>query len=955
MRYTIKSKIVTLCGFFLILFIISTSLLVMNSRDVMKTFRVVVHDTGGIISESQKLGKLIVDMETGQRGFIITGKESFLEPFNQANKEFDDLLVCLRKDLSDRPQHLKALEQIEHLRYKWLGAAGEPEIQARRQVNEARVSLKTINLLISEGTGKQILDNIRTAVDIMSTELRADDKKDELILLIQISKDVVDSETGQRGFLLTGKNQFLEPYYEGQLNFDKHVKQLEVMLAFDEPNLENLSVIKNLYEEWLNKAAKPEIQARVDYEENPQSMDDIAELLARETGKKIIDRLRDVIDEFVDSLAKDIEQELSDSQHSVEWANLVSFMVGGIGVSLSLIFAFLMGRSIIKPINVLQNGTKRIRDGDLTHKIELGSKDELGVLADSFNKMTEELRNRTDAINAANQQLRAGEQQLKTTNQQLQASEVKLKQRISERDAAVSELMLRDNALKAAANSIFVTDEDANILWTNEAFTKITGYDSNEVIGENPRFLKSGRTDQKMYQDLWTTIISGNVWRGVLINKRKNGTFYHEEMTITPVKDDHGEIKYFIAVTEDVTKRIETENALRTSENKARTLLQASPVGIVAINREGNIIFANDMTERIFGYKIDELIGKKIEMLLPESLKMIHPSHREKFFSDPKPRAMGADRNLLARRKDGKEFPVEVGLSTSKSEQGIIAVAFVTDITLRMQAEKKLEETHEKLVLESHRAGLAETANEAKSEFLANMSHELRTPLHGILSFADFGTKKIDEVSSQKLLSYFQKIKINGKILMWLLDDLLDLAKMEAKSTKFDFVSAKIDELIASVIEESSAIIEKQTLNIQFNPGQIAEQVTLDVEKIKQVIRNLLSNAIKYSPENGTITIQVNKTEESIQVSLSDQGHGIPADELEDVFDKFVQSSKTSTGAGGTGLGLAICQNIIDGHNGRIWADNTNEGGALFTFEIPITQEKTPKQMPQLVNAENSN
>lgn len=529
----------------------------------------------------------------------------------------------------------------------------------------------------------------------------------------------------------------------------------------------------------------------------------------------------------------------------------------------------------------------------------------------------------------------------------------KLKQRIYERDVAVDELILRDNALKAAANSIFVTDEHGDILWANEAFTKITGYDSNEVIGKSPRFLKSGRTDQKMYQDLWTTIISGNVWRGVLINKRKNGTFYHEEMTITPVKDDYGEIKYFIAVTEDVTQRIETENALRTSEDKAKMLLQASPVGIVAINREGNIIFANEMTEQIFGYKIDELIEKKIEMLLPESLRMIHPGHREKFFSDPKPRAMGANRNLLARRKNGKEFPVEVGLSSSKSEQGIIAVAFVTDITPRVEAMEKLNEAHKKLVSESHRAGLAETANEAKSEFLANMSHELRTPLHGILSFADFGTKKIDEVSSQKLLSYFQKIKINGKILMWLLDDLLDLAKMEAKSTKFDFVPAKIDELITSVIGECSAIIEKQTLNIQFNPEQIAEQVTLDVEKIKQVIRNLLSNAIKYSPENGTITVQVNKTEESIRVSLSDQGHGIPADELEDVFDKFVQSSKTSTGAGGTGLGLAICKNIIAEHNGRIWADNTNEGGALFTFEIPITQEKTPKQMPQLVNAEN--
>ena len=338
MNFSIKAKIRVLCGIFLIIFIVSTILLVMNSTDVMNSFGVVVHDTKNIISESHTLAKLIVDMETGQRGFIITGRESFLEPFNRANKEIDNLLVDMRKDLSDRPEHLKTLEQIEHLRYKWLGAAGEPEIQVRRQVNETKVSLKTIEHIISRGAGKRILDNIRIAVNAMSTELRIDDKKDELILLTQISKDVVDSETGQRGFLLAGKDTFLEPYYKGQLDFDKHAKGLENMLASDKANLEKLSVIKSLYKEWLIKAARPEIQARLDYEKNPQSMDDIAQLLAKETGKKIIDQLREVVDEFTDSLAKDIEQELSNSERSAAFAHFVSLLVGSIGISLSVFF-----------------------------------------------------------------------------------------------------------------------------------------------------------------------------------------------------------------------------------------------------------------------------------------------------------------------------------------------------------------------------------------------------------------------------------------------------------------------------------------------------------------------------------------------------------------------------------------------------------------------------------------
>ncbi|MCP3682224.1 MAG: response regulator [bacterium] len=426
MNFSIKAKIVVLCGIFLIIFTVSTLFLVMCSADIIKSFRVVVNDTKNIISKSQTLSKLIVDMETGQRGFIITGQESFLEPYNQANKEFDKLLVDLREDLSGRSEYLKALEQIEHLRYKWLGAAGEPEIQARRQVNETKISLKTIDHLISEGSGKQILDNIRTAVDIISTRLRTADKKDELILLSQISKDVVDSETGQRGFLLVGKDIFLEPYYNGQLNFNKHVKELEVMLASDKANLEKLSVIKNLYEQWLANAARPEIQARVDYEKNPISMDDIAELLAGETGKKIVDQLRKVAEEFTDNLEKDIEEELALSERNTAFTNVISFTVGGIGLSLSLIFAFLMSRSIIKPISVLQNGTKIIGDGDLTHKIELSSKDELGILSDSFNKMTDNLRISTEVLNATNQQLQDSQQQLKDSNQQLNTNNQQL-------------------------------------------------------------------------------------------------------------------------------------------------------------------------------------------------------------------------------------------------------------------------------------------------------------------------------------------------------------------------------------------------------------------------------------------------------------------------------------------------------------------------------------------------
>ncbi|MBW8002154.1 MAG: PAS domain S-box protein [Planctomycetes bacterium] len=513
-----------------------------------------------------------------------------------------------------------------------------------------------------------------------------------------------------------------------------------------------------------------------------------------------------------------------------------------------------------------------------------------------------------------------------------------------------TKLKIESATMEAADNIVVITDERGNIVQVNKAFTYATGYEQKEVIGKNPRILQSGKTDQKLYVDLWMTITSGQTWRGVFINKRKDETLYHEEATITPVKDDYDEIKFFIKVAQDITKRIETENALKRSENKTRTLLQASPIGILAIDKEGNIVFTNPAIEKMFGYQENELINNKIEMLLLEKLHSKHVGHREKYFLKLEQKFLHSEGNLHGKCKDGTLMPVEIGVSWAETEAGMIAVAFVTDITQRIEAMEELKLTHDQLVLESHRTGMAEAANIAKIEFLANMSHELRTPLHSILSFANFGTKKINTTTPEKLLGYFEKITLSGKTLQELVDNLFDLSMFETKSTEFEFAPARLDELITSVLEKFDDEIKRQSLSINFNPEEFTEEVTLDSEKIKRLIRNLLTNAIRYSPEKGTIDIKMSKIEESVMVSVHDQSDGIPPEELETIFDMFVQSSKTKSGAGGTGLGLTICRNIVAEHNGLIWAENAKNGGAIFQFKIPIVQQPT-KEIPQTAHA----
>ncbi len=239
----------------------------------------------------------------------------------------------------------------------------------------------------------------------------------------------------------------------------------------------------------------------------------------------------------------------------------------------------------------------------------------------------------------------------------------------------------------------------------------------------------------------------------------------------------------------------------------------------------------------------------------------------------------------------------------------------------------------------------AESANQAKSMFLANMSHELRTPMHGILSFARFGIRDSDDESREKLKSHFNEILESAEKLMLLLDDLLDLSKLESGKTDFTFEECDLTSIAERVRSEFHAYAQEKQLALMIINDSDDTRCICDSQKIAQVLRNLISNAIKFSNPDTTITTRISLSESRVTVQVKNIGVGIPKDELESIFDKFVQSSKTKTGASGTGLGLAICREIIHGHNGTIFAESHDNGKTRFVFIIPKTQAYARKDL----------
>jgi PAS domain S-box-containing protein len=497
--------------------------------------------------------------------------------------------------------------------------------------------------------------------------------------------------------------------------------------------------------------------------------------------------------------------------------------------------------------------------------------------------------------------------------------------------------------LEASPFGIVCIDSTGNVLVWSRAMEEMSGWQEHEVIGRRPPLELQLHLHGKPRE---------------LRLSRRDGSAIDVELRTAAWRDSEGNSKGTLAILSDssrqraaerevqaVTAQAKEERTVAQADRRFRELLEAAPDAIIEVDRDGRIVLLNAVTVKLFGYAREELLDHSVDLLIPQELRGAHSSHRSAYWGHPSTRTMGSGLKLQGQRKDGTRFPVEISLSPLKSEDGFRVIAIIRDVSERAEADERLRAIQEEYARE-----LAETnrelelrnleierANRLKSEFLASMSHELRTPLHTVIGFSELLGEEIEGPLNDKQKRFIGHIHKDSMHLLELINDVLDLTKIEAgrlelRREPFD-VAAAIEDALGSIRPQGSAKSIQLTTSISVPTALDADRV-----RFKQVMYNLLSNAVKFTPQGGRIHVNARVMDGFLQVAVTDNGIGIAKEEHVSVFDKFHQVGATTKGVReGTGLGLAITKHLVEQHGGRITLESEPGKGSCFTFTVPFS------------------
>ncbi len=500
-----------------------------------------------------------------------------------------------------------------------------------------------------------------------------------------------------------------------------------------------------------------------------------------------------------------------------------------------------------------------------------------------------------------------------------------------------SGLKLLNTAVQHASNAVVITDRGSKVIWVNPAFTRLTGYTLEEARNQKTSLLKSGVHDEAFYKELWETVLAGHVWRSEMVNRRKDGTLYTEENTITPVLNDAGEITHFISIKQDITERKRNEEDLRELNGRLKALFEDSPLPSVVLDDQGIITLWNPAAERIFGWEASEMIGKPPHV--PEKKAAEHKELLKRVMAGEHIQGL----EMIRERKDGTTLNLLFSAAPLYDAKGkaTSSMAVFSDVT----EQKRLE---------------AQFLRAQRLESVGQMAGGIAHDLNNILAPILMGIPMLrEELKSEELKALMSAMENSAKRGAAIIKQILTFSR-GVPSERVPLQTNYILQEIAQIIRETFP----KSITLKHSIPNDLWNIEGDVTQLHQVLMNLCVNARDAMPKGGVLTLAAENVvlDENFAATIpnakpgsylvwlvSDTGTGISHRDMDRIFDPFFTTKESSKG---TGLGLSTVLGIIHNHDGLILVDSKVGQGTQFrvyfpAMNVPIPSDPAEVELPQ--------